>query len=877
MTERLQELKAALKGRYEIERELGHGGMATVYLANDIKHQREVAIKVLRPDLAAALGPDRFLREIRIAANLIHPHILPLYDSGEADGFLYYVMPYIEGQTLRDRINKEGELPVTETIRIIREVTDALAFAHSKGVVHRDIKPDNVMLTGGHAIVADFGVAKAVSEATGSDKLTTAGVALGTPAYMSPEQATADPHVDHRADIYAVGAMAYELLAGRTPFTGATPQSILAAHVTEQVDPVSKYRDHVSAELEALIMRCLEKKPADRWQSADEMLPHLETLATSSGGLTPVTTRPISAVEARSRFLNAKVAAGVVGVAIAGFFGTQLFMGAPPLSITVSNQRQITSSDGLEFQAVISGDGEDIVYVTSNEGVNRIWVRNLAGGIPIELAADVAGKLLPKWSPDGQRVQFISCTPAFVCETHEVSKQGGTVTAIQWESFLAPHGGSAAVRLDTIAVVLRFKSIDAPGLDTPIDLLEWDGHSGAWSPDGQRFAFVDRNFVWTLNGNIAPSGILVADVRAGTVVEIATPEFLNVSPIWMPDSRHLLFVSDRDGPRGAYIVEVGRRGPLGEPRPIPGVIEPHSISISEDGRRLVYSRYTQRSNVWSTPIPEPGDLSPADWTQETFGNQVIETFDVSSDGDSLLFDSGRSGNMDIHASRRGEEGQTQFTTDRSNDYSPAWSPDHREIVFYSLRTGSREIFVMPSTPGGVARQLTDHRTDARRPTWSPDGLSIAYNVFHEDSPYYRLAFISRGSVEEQWGEPTTVTDFQCEWPHFSPSGESLVCTDFDRIMLVDLNGLLLWEWVGETGRVGPGRFRSDGGLVLVTRMSDDSRLEFWLASPGTGAEPSLLLRVVIQNINRFMVPTDDRFFMTRSETESDLWVLDLEY
>jgi len=195
MSDRMEEIKAALKGRYDIERELGRGGMATVYLANDPKHQRQVAVKVLLPDLATALGPDRFLREIRIAANLNHPHILALFDSGEADGFLYYVMPYIEGKTLRDRIDKEGELPLREAVRIIREVADALAFAHSHGVVHRDIKPDNVMLTGGHAIVADFGVAKAVSEATGRDKLTTAGVALGTPAYMAPEQATADPHV----------------------------------------------------------------------------------------------------------------------------------------------------------------------------------------------------------------------------------------------------------------------------------------------------------------------------------------------------------------------------------------------------------------------------------------------------------------------------------------------------------------------------------------------------------------------------------------------------------------------------------------------------------------------------------------------------------
>jgi serine/threonine-protein kinase len=257
MADLLERLKTALADRYRIERELGSGGMATVYLARDIRHERMVAVKVLRPELAAALGPDRFLREIRIAANLHHPHTLPLYDSGEADGFLYYVMPYEEGQSLGDKLAKEGELPITEAVRILRDVVDALAHAHEQGVGHRDIKPDNVMLSGRHALVTDFGVAKAVSEATGRDKLTTAGIALGTPAYMAPEQAAADPHIDHRADIYAVGAVAYELLTGRPPFTGTTQQEILAAHVTQAVEPVTKYRDTVPPALAELIMRCL--------------------------------------------------------------------------------------------------------------------------------------------------------------------------------------------------------------------------------------------------------------------------------------------------------------------------------------------------------------------------------------------------------------------------------------------------------------------------------------------------------------------------------------------------------------------------------------------------------------------------------------------
>jgi serine/threonine-protein kinase len=293
MADLLERLKAALADRYRIERELGSGGMATVYLAEDLKHRRQVAVKVLRPELAAALGPDRFLREIRIAANLHHPHILPLYDSGEADGFLYYVMPYEEGQSLRDKLAREGELPIAEAVRIPRDVVDALAHAHEQGVVHRDIKPDNVMLSGRHALVTDFGVAKAVSEATGRDKLTTAGVALGTPAYMAPEQATADEHIDHRADIYAVGALAYELLAGRPPFLGTTPQMILSAHVTEHAEPVAKYRDTVPAALDQLVMKCLEKKAADRWQSAEELIPQLEALTTPSGGITPTGTMPV--------------------------------------------------------------------------------------------------------------------------------------------------------------------------------------------------------------------------------------------------------------------------------------------------------------------------------------------------------------------------------------------------------------------------------------------------------------------------------------------------------------------------------------------------------------------------------------------------------
>ncbi|UCF41807.1 MAG: protein kinase [Gemmatimonadota bacterium] len=303
MSQQLERITSALAGHYDIEREIGSGGMATVYLAHDARHDRHVALKVLRPELAATLGSERFLREIRIAAKLTHPHILPVYDSGEANGFLYFVMPFIDGESLRQKLAREGELPVGEAVRLARDVADALAKAHKQGVVHRDIKPDNVLLTEGHALVADFGVAKAVSAAAADQEVTSSGMAVGTPAYMAPEQAAADPNIDHRADIYAVGALVYEMLTGRPPFEGTTSQMVLAAHVTETPTPVTHFRPSVPAPVAAVVMRCLEKKAADRWQSAAELRAQLDAVATPSGPVTPtgVAVSPTGSDEAMLR------------------------------------------------------------------------------------------------------------------------------------------------------------------------------------------------------------------------------------------------------------------------------------------------------------------------------------------------------------------------------------------------------------------------------------------------------------------------------------------------------------------------------------------------------------------------------------------------
>src|SRR5512133_3027850 len=269
MHEPRSRLAAALAERYRFERELGQGGMATVYLAQDLRHHRQVAIKLMRPELSAVIGSERFLSEIRTTANLQHPHILPLFDSGEVDGVLYYAMPFVEGETLRDRLTREKQLPVADAIRITSEVAAALDYAHRHGVIHRDIKPENILLHDGSALVADFGIALAASKAGGT-RITETGMSVGTPHYMSPEQAMGEREITARSDIYALGAITYEMLIGEPPFSGPTAQAIVAKVLTEEPAPLIPRRRSIPPEVEDTVLTALEKLPADRFGSAQE-------------------------------------------------------------------------------------------------------------------------------------------------------------------------------------------------------------------------------------------------------------------------------------------------------------------------------------------------------------------------------------------------------------------------------------------------------------------------------------------------------------------------------------------------------------------------------------------------------------------------------
>ena len=349
--------------------------MATVYLAHDLRHDRPVALKVLHPDLVSTLGPERFLQEIRTTARLQHPHILPVLDSGQASGLLWFTMPFVEGESLRERLRRSGELPIEEAVRLLRDVIDALGHAHAHGVLHRDIKPDNILVSGHHAVVADFGVAKALRAAGETSTGTTTGLVLGTPAYMAPEQAAGDSQVDHRADIYAFGVTAYEMLGGQPPFTGATPQALLAAHIIRAPAPLASLRPSIPPSLAALVMRCLEKRPADRWQSAEAILQNLEGLLTPSGGAEPIALR-------RPKRLVA--AGGAVIAVVAGAVGI------------------LSSKDGIgvalddKVVAVAPFDVLDPELALWREGMVDVLSRNLDGAGPLRTIAPTT--VIRRWS-----------------------------------------------------------------------------------------------------------------------------------------------------------------------------------------------------------------------------------------------------------------------------------------------------------------------------------------------------------------------------------------------------------------------------------------------------------------------------------------------
>jgi serine/threonine-protein kinase len=863
LTSPLDRLTAALEGRYRLERELGAGGMATVYLAEDVRHRRMVAVKVLRPEIAAGLGAERFLREITIAANLTHPHILPLHDSGEADGFLFFVMPYVEGQSLRDRLAREGELPVTDAVRIVRDVADALSYAHAHGVVHRDIKPENIMLAGRHALVTDFGVAKAITEATGTYKATTAGVAIGTPAYMAPEQAVADPHVDGRADLYALGVVAYELLTGRPPFFGLSPQGILAAHVTEAPDAVTKHRPALPAPLAALVMQCLAKKAADRPQSADALLPVLEAYATPTGGMTPTETAPHRAFVPPSR--RVRVAGGVAAAALIVAVASWLILRPRPLTITFGVRIPIAISSAVENWPALSPDGRSVAYIASTDTGPTLHVRDVGTG---SARALLKMNCRPSWTADGTTIALCDwLVPRMGGAARRTAS--GRIEAIRGSRVLYQRGDSLFVG-----------AIDAPRDSLTFVVAGRDVHSATLSIDGARIAWVEGNSTFLINGNIANSAIRVTDVVGGRPVEVAAPTTLNVSPAWLPDGRHLLFISKRDGPRDLYVVELDRHGlARGEPKRLPGAEDAANVSVSADGSRVAYSRLTVSRNIYTLPIPRGGSISTSSATPLTSGAQNIETHAISNDGRWLAFDSDRSGNQDIWIMPAAGGEPRQVTRDRGNDMGPAFSADGREIAFYSMRHTRRDLFVINSDGTNEVRVTADSGEESV-PDISPDGRRILFDAGTDETVSPRISVVARDSVGGAWGAPSPVTPPGHRLGRWSPDGRRFAYWDLTapgiRLATRTLEGDVRFLTDTTTGRFSGGAridWSSDGRTVYFV-----ARLGVYEV-PSSGGVPRLLVRydnLTNPALGGGFTVGSGLFYLTLGEIASDIFVMDLK-
>ncbi|MGH7581794.1 MAG: protein kinase domain-containing protein [Gemmatimonadales bacterium] len=874
-------LRASLSDRYTIERELGAGGMATVYLAEDLKHHRKVAIKVLREDLAASLGAARFLREIEIAAQLQHPHILPLLDSGEADGFLYYVMPYVTGQSLRERIAREGELPIHEAVRLITQVVDALAVAHEHGVVHRDIKPDNVMLSGRHALVADFGVAKAVSESTGRNTITTLGVAVGTPTYMSPEQAAADPHIDHRSDIYAVGVMAYELLAGRPPFVGATPQQVLAAHVTEAPDPLIKRRPGISLALNNAIMKCLEKRPADRWQTAAELLQALEPLATPTGGVTPTDTQPVPAIRARRSRLLIPAAAVIVVLAVLAWL---MLRPSAPAALALGQATRVTTDPGLEIQPSLSPDGKLVAYAAGTSARMRIFVRPIGGGRTIPLTDDSTSvQSMPAFSPDGGTVLYLSggsvrLAPALGGPSRPLVPANVSVRTAAW----SPDGQEIAFQRNDslLAISLDGTALRAIGVMPQL-------HSCVWARTGGLIACVAGNPVWnaigTMFANASASRIVVVRASGGPFVSVTDSTDANLSPAWAPDGHTLCYLSNREGPRDIYAVRIGSDGhPRGVPSRMTTGLNPQAISLSADGRRLAWALYTAQGNVWSLPIPLHPPVEMANPIQVTSGTQTIEGIRVSPDLKWLLYDSNISGSVNIYRVPIDGGEPQRLTTDAADDFQPAMSPDGRAIVFHTMRRGNRDVVVQP-LDGGPRQVVAATAEEETNGVWSPDGMSLAY--YSRNGPKLLISKRVDGRWQTGVPQPTPL-----QWPRWSPDGRTIIgVLSPDPLDNVGGEIAALDVATGKVRSLYAPRAGSDDPMALMPDYGPDGhtiyfksidalgRAAIW-SLPAEGGTPRLLVRFddLTRPSYRPEWSTDGkRFFFAINDRQSDIWVAEI--
>jgi serine/threonine-protein kinase len=780
ITSALDRLKLDLGDRYVIERELGSGAMAMVYLAHDLKHRRDVAIKVLRPELASVLGAERFLNEIDVVAHLQHPHILPLFDSGAADGggLLYYVTPRIEGESLRDRLHRERQLPIDEALQITKEVASALDYAHRHHVIHRDVKPGNILLQDGHALVADFGIALAVS-AAGGDRLTATGLSLGTPGYMSPEQATGERGLDARSDIYSLGAVLYEMLAGEPPHVGSTTNAVLTKTVLESARPVRHVRETVPPHVDAALSKALAKLPADRFRTAMEFSRALGEQV-SERALERARSPMRQPLQLPRTWLFVALAGWIMATlaAVFGWFAWQR-TGSRDDARALRSEIVLPDSAPLAFVGVaplgvgrpslsLAPDGSRLVYVARHGMTTQLYHRELEK-LSVAPLAGTEGAYSPFFSPDGRWVAFFAGN-----ELKKVSVPDGQVVTLAQVSEAMGGVWSPDGRI-LVAAKMGFRLgwvSAAGGTFQPI---------GAQSEAMRGFPQILSGGDWILHSN-EDRGLYLTSLRLGQTLAISSEgvaprESTDVSKLLFGKnpryigSGHIIYLSGGDGVLMALPFDAERRRVLGPPVPVLAGIRQEAeagagqFAVADDGTFV----YAPGANA---------DLSVLVWVDHRgrpdtlpFARASYGAFDLSPDGNRILIrvvsgpGQGELWVLDLDSGSR-----TRVATRGVPFVYPRWDPDGKHVIFSEF------------TPSGssLAPLVRQSPTDSSR----RDTL-VAAAIAHMPSPKGdRLAVTGwRGApglwlvpADQRVGEAVPLIREPASFPSFSPDGRWLAYT-----------------------------------------------------------------------------------------------------
>lgn len=722
MTDQLAPLTLAVSDRYRIQREVGVGGMATVYLANDVKHDREVALKVFRPELAAVLGADRFLNEIRITARLDHPHILTLIDSGATDGFLFYVMPFVRGESLRDKLKRERQLGIEEALTITRQVASALDYAHRQGVIHRDIKPENILIQEGEAMLTDFGIAMAVKEA-GGNRMTETGLSLGTPQYMSPEQATGDRNLDKRSDIYSLAAVLYEMLAGEPPHTGATVQAIIAKLMTERPTRVRVVRDTVPEGIDAAITKALAKVPADRFATAADFSSALSRSEIRTGNRPP-----FKWIAAAAGAVIVIAAAGVVMLPRAG-------KERPALAL---NRAQLTTT-GNAYAPSLSPDGSRIALSEKvcQDGLckYRLVIQDVGGAGRLVLTSGAAGLWNTEWSPDGRFILFNASYGSSRWGTFIVSTLGGEPRYL----------GCCSIRVHADTLMM----VPPPGADTSKSVIRWVTQSDGVVRDstivrarltGGAFtralgsgklllgindaANVDKREILLIerDGNIADRMPLLPDDRDKAIGLYAVPGsesavFLRATTT-VAKEWDIFRITVVNGKLSRTVDTVAKGVPMKTP-----------VGFSQDGKTFLYEEGPIETTVY-TSFADPTAQSPAQ------ARKILQATDqlngrVSPDGEHLLVrrpttvGDRRGGRVSIFNFKTGQEASLSEFIENLQDYD--WTRDGRGMVFSSSQGKESTFELMDIATGRRKKLLTVSQNDASVEPLVGGGLAFFAN------------------------------------------------------------------------------------------------------------------------------------------------------